>query len=55
MNVKKDNIINIEDNCDDFLVICDHSSNNIPDTYNNLGFLEKILTVIGLMTLAHRM
>ena len=43
MNVKKDNIINIEDNCDDFLVICDHSSNNIPETYNNLGVSRKDL------------
>ena len=37
MNFEKENIIKIEGLRKDFLVICDHSSNNIPSNYNNLG------------------
>ena len=43
MNVKKNYLIKIEGICDDFLVICDHSSNNIPLIYNNLGISKKDL------------
>ena len=43
MNVKKNYVIKIEGICDDFLVICDHSSNNIPLIYNNLGISKKDL------------
>ena len=34
MNFEKENIIKIEGLRKDFLVICDHSSNIIPSTYN---------------------
>ena len=43
MNVKKNYVIKIEGICDDFLVICDHSSNNIPLIYNSLGISKKDL------------
>ena len=43
MNVKKDNIIIEKGHRDDYLIICDHSSNNIPPIYNNLGILKKDL------------
>ena len=43
MNVKKNYLIKIEGICDDFLVICDHSSNNIPLIYNSLGISKKDL------------
>ena len=37
MNFEKENIIKIDGLRKDFLVICDHSSNNIPSIYNDLG------------------
>ena len=37
MNVKQKYVIHKKGVCDDYLVICDHSSNFIPQHYNNLG------------------
>ena len=37
MNVKQKYVIHKKGVCDDYLIICDHSSNFIPQHYNNLG------------------
>ena len=43
MNKEKENIIKKYGSSQDYLVICDHSSNNIPLRYQNLGISEKDL------------
>ena len=43
MNKEKENIIKKYGGSQDYLVICDHSSNNIPLGYQNLGISEKDL------------
>ena len=40
---KKNNFIKRTGSINDYLVICDHSSNNIPAEYNNLYISKKIL------------
>tara|TARA_B100000965_G_scaffold200764_1_gene167626 strand:+ start:42 stop:824 length:783 start_codon:yes stop_codon:yes gene_type:complete len=41
MNEEKENIIKKSGVCEDYLVICDHASNNIPLEYRNLGISKK--------------
>ena len=41
MNKEKENIIKKNGVCEDYLVICDHASNNIPLEYDNLGISKK--------------
>ncbi len=43
MKKEKENIIKKNGVCEDYLVICDHSSNNIPLQYKNLGISKKDL------------
>ena len=43
MNKEKENIIKKSGVCEDYLVICDHASNNIPLEYENLGISKKDL------------
>ena len=43
MTIDKDFIIRIKRNCKDYLIICDHSSNEIPKSYKNLGVSNKDL------------
>ena len=43
MNKEKENIIKKMGVCEDYLVICDHASNNIPLEYGNLGISKKDL------------
>ena len=43
MNKEKENIIKKSGVCEDYLVICDHASNNIPLEYKNLGISKKDL------------
>jgi len=43
MKKEKENIIKKNGVCEDYLVICDHSSNNIPLQYQNLGISKKDL------------
>ncbi len=43
MNKKNEIIISKRGNCDDYLIICDHSSNNIPFEYKDLGVSKKDL------------
>ena len=43
MTIDKDFIIRIKRNCKDYLIICDHSSNEIPKSYKNLGVSSKDL------------
>ncbi len=43
MNKEKDNIIKKNGFYEDYLVICDHASNNIPLGYQNLGISKKDL------------
>ena len=43
MNKEKENIIKKYGDCEDYLVICDHASNNIPLEYDNLGISKKDL------------
>ena len=43
MNKEKENIIKKNGVCEDYLVICDHASNNIPLEYENLGISKKDL------------
>ena len=43
MTTDKDFIIRIKRNCKDYLIICDHSSNEIPKSYKNLGVSNKDL------------
>ena len=43
MNKEKENIIKKSGVCEDYLVICDHASNNIPLEYKNLGVSKKDL------------
>ena len=43
MNKEKENIIKKLGVCEDYLVICDHASNNIPFEYENLGISKKDL------------
>ena len=43
MNKEKESIIRKRGVCEDYLVICDHASNNIPLEYGNLGISKKDL------------
>jgi len=43
MNKEKENIIKKMGVCEDYLVICDHASNNMPLEYGNLGISKKDL------------
>ncbi len=43
MTMHKDFTIKIKRDCEDYLVICDHSSNAIPLSYKNLGVSNKDL------------
>lgn len=43
MNKEKESIIKKSGVCEDYLVICDHASNNIPLEYGNLGISKKDL------------
>ncbi len=43
MNKEKENVIKKSGVCEDYLVICDHASNNIPLDYENLGISKKDL------------
>ena len=43
MNKEKENVIIKSGVCEDYLVICDHASNNIPLEYENLGISKKDL------------
>ncbi|MBP56768.1 MAG: N-formylglutamate amidohydrolase [Rhodobiaceae bacterium] len=43
MNKEKENIIKKIGVCEDYLVICDHASNNMPLEYGNLGISKKDL------------
>ena len=44
MNKEKESIIKKSGVCEDYLVICDHASNNIPLEYENLGISKKLAT-----------
>ena len=43
MNKEIENVIKKRGVCEDYLVICDHASNNIPLEYDNLGISKKDL------------
>jgi len=43
MTINKDFTIKIKRDCEDYLIICDHSSNAIPLSYKNLGISNKDL------------
>jgi len=43
MNKEKENIIKKSGLCEDYLVICDHATNNIPLEYKDLGISKKDL------------
>ena len=43
MNKVKEDVIKKSGTCEDYLVICDHASNNIPLEYKNLGVSKKDL------------
>ena len=43
MNKEREKIIKKNGSCEDYLVICDHASNNIPLEYKNLGISKKNL------------
>ena len=43
MNKEIENVIKKSGACEDYIVICDHASNNIPIEYENLGISKKDL------------
>ena len=43
MNKEIENVIKKTGACEDYIVICDHASNNIPIEYENLGISKKDL------------